>query len=405
MRTRILLSLITAALLAAPSAAMASFAHTVAPGESLTSIAATDGLSVAALAAANGISSTSELIAGSTVQIPPQGVAAPVPSSGSEPASVSVGAPASAESSSESSSPGGYLVQPGDTLSAIAARAGTTVAQLAAANGLDPNGLLLSGSVLRLSGSAASSGSSAGSGTEVPVTTSSVSSGSYRVQPGDTLTAIAARAGTSVAQLAVANGLDPNGILLAGSVLQLSGGSGTAVPVSNVTSASAEGQPVGAVAQGDPSSPPYPTPERVTASQVGAIASANGVSPSLADAIGWQESGFNNDLVSSADARGVMQILPGTWDWINRTPDRRLAPGARLGRRQRPRRRAAAALAAELHRRRPRDDRGRVLPGPLIRPALRHVLRHPGICEQRARPAPAVRRGLSRGCAFVGRRP
>ncbi|HEY8763495.1 MAG TPA: lytic transglycosylase domain-containing protein, partial [Solirubrobacteraceae bacterium] len=87
----------------------------------------------------------------------------------------------------------------------------------------------------------------------------------------------------------------------------------------STSTATAESQPVGSVAQGTASSPPYPTPERVTASQIGQIASANGVSPSLAAAIGWQESGFNNDLVSSADARGVMQILPGTWDWINRT--------------------------------------------------------------------------------------
>ena len=47
------------------------------------------------------------------------------------------------------SSGGGYIVQPGDTLSAIAARAGIRVAQLAAANGLDPNGLLLAGSTAR----------------------------------------------------------------------------------------------------------------------------------------------------------------------------------------------------------------------------------------------------------------
>jgi N-acetylmuramoyl-L-alanine amidase len=140
------------------------------------------------------------------------------------------------------------------------------------------------------------------------------------VAPGDTLSAIAARAGVSVAELAGANGLDPNGTLLAGDTLQLAGGSSTTVPVSASTStATAESQPVGSVAQGTASSPPYPTPERVTASQIGQIASANGVSPSFAAAIGWQESGFNNDLVSSADARGVMQILPGTWDWINRT--------------------------------------------------------------------------------------
>jgi soluble lytic murein transglycosylase-like protein len=59
----------------------------------------------------------------------------------------------------------------------------------------------------------------------------------------------------------------------------------------------------------------------VTAPQVGSIAAANGVPASLAAAIAWQESGFNNDLVSSADARGVMQILPGTWQWIQHTLD------------------------------------------------------------------------------------
>jgi N-acetylmuramoyl-L-alanine amidase len=40
------------------------------------------------------------------------------------------------------------------------------------------------------------------------------------------------------------------------------------------------------------------------------------VSPSLAPAIAWQESGFNNAMVSNANARGVMQVLPGTWDWV-----------------------------------------------------------------------------------------
>jgi LysM repeat protein len=299
MRMRIVLPLLAVASLAAPSFATAYFPHTITAGESLSSIAAADGLSVAELAAANGLSASSGLILGQTLQIPPQGVAV-----GSSAGPVSTGSP----------SAGSYLVQPGDTLSAIAERAGTSVAQLAAANGLDPNGILLSGSALQLSGSGASFNAA-------PVSTSSAGAGSYLVQPGDTLTAIAERAGTSVAQLAVSNGLDPNGILLAGSVLHLSGSgiSSTAVPVSTTSTASAEGQPVGAVAEGNPTNPPYPTPERVSAGEVGSIASANGVSPSLAEAIGWQESGFNNDLVSSADARGVMQILPGTWDWINRT--------------------------------------------------------------------------------------
>ncbi len=55
---------------------------------------------------------------------------------------------------------------------------------------------------------------------------------------------------------------------------------------------------------------------------------------SLAAAVAWQESGFDNSMVSTANARGVMQILPGTWSWINGN----LSSGAaqrELGRRQR----------------------------------------------------------------------
>ena len=52
---------------------------------------------------------------------------------------------------------------------------------------------------------------------------------------------------------------------------------------------------------------------------------------SLASAIAWQESGFNNSMVSGANARGVMQILPGTWTWIQSTLARRqLDPNSAL---------------------------------------------------------------------------
>jgi N-acetylmuramoyl-L-alanine amidase len=293
MHIRTILPLAAALSLAAPAAASAYFVHTVAAGESLSSVAAADGLTVDQLAAVNGLSSDSPLIAGATLSIPPQSVG-----STSTPEAVTTTAPVQAAPQTS----GGYVVQPGDTLSAIAARAGTTVASLAAANGLDPNGVLLSGASLTLSG--ASSVSSA-------VEAAPQMSSAYVVQPGDTLSAIAARSGATVAGLAAANGLDPNGILLSGSSLTLSGSSSA-----SATSATAAGQPIGAPAEGSSSAPPFPTPETVSASEVGSIASANGVSPSLAEAIGWQESGFNNDLVSSADARGVMQILPGTWSWI-----------------------------------------------------------------------------------------
>ena len=258
----ILLPLAAGVALAAPTAASANFLHVVSPGETLTSVAATDGLTVDQLAAANGISPYTQLVAGSTLGIPPQ--------SGPVTATTTSTTTTTTQATSTSSA------CDGDNDSDDAGCSGATTAAAAPASG-----------------------------------------GSYLVQVGDTLTAIAARAGMTVDSLAALNGLNPNNYLLSGTALKLAG---TVSPVSTTTSttgSAATSQPVGAAAEGSPSGPPYPTPERVSASQVGSIAAANGVSPSLADAIGWQESGFNNDLVSPADARGVMQILPGTWQWIN----------------------------------------------------------------------------------------
>jgi LysM repeat protein len=253
MRLQKMLLVLAAAALASPPAASADVMHTVMPGETLTGIATRDGLTVAALAAANGISPFTKLIAGSTLAIPPQG------------------APAStthATSTSPRTSTGSTSVCDGDA-DADDARCFTAGARFT---------------------------SSAG--------------GSYLVRPGDTLSGIAARAGTTVSALAALNGLNPRHYLLYGTVLRLP--AGTTTPTSSVGNS----EPVGAAAVGSLRAPPYPTPQRVTAGQIGSIAAANGVPPSLAEAIGWQESGFNNDLVSPAGARGVMQILPGTWNWI-----------------------------------------------------------------------------------------
>ncbi len=294
--------------LAAPSAASADFLHVVSSGESLTSVAAADGLTIDQLAAANGISPGTQLVAGTTLSIPPQGGSgAPAPSTptASTPAASASSDPdgdgdndSSGTTVATPTSSGSYVVQPGDTLSAIAARAGMSVDQLAALNGLSPNSFLLSGTTLRFAG-----------GTATPAAASPSSAGSYVVQPGDTLSAVAARAGMTIDSLAALNGLNPANYLVSGTVLRLGGAS--------ISGSAATSQPVGAAAEGTAGAPPYPTPEVLSASQVGSIAAANGVPSALADAIGWQESGFNNALTSSAGAVGVMQILPGTWQWIN----------------------------------------------------------------------------------------
>ncbi len=279
-----------------PAVASADYSHLVARGETLTSIAAADGLSISALAAANGLSPSSTLVAGTVLQIPPQSGSSASPTTNGQ----TVG----------TSSPGPYVVRLGDTLTSIAQRMGTTVSQLAAANGLNPNGVLVAGTKLNLSGGGAVSSdpdqdgdNDAGASGSAGVTSSA---GSYVVRPGDTLTSIAQRAGTTVAQLAAANGLSPNGVLVAGRALTVPQGG-----VASTTSGSSH-----SVSGTASSGGPYPTPETVSGSEIASIAGANGVPASLAQAIGWQESGWNNSEVSSVGAVGVMQIVPSTWQWI-----------------------------------------------------------------------------------------
>jgi LysM repeat protein len=288
----LVLTLTLAAAVWAPATASAAFQHVVAKGETLSSVAASDGLSISQLAAANGMSSASQLVAGSLLAIPPQDAAA-----GESAVSSSAAGSAPDTSSPVASSGGGaYEVQRGDTLSAIASRLGVSVDALAAANGLDPSNLLIAGTTLHAVGGSVSSSAT-------PAVSSS--GGGYVVQRGDTLSALAARLGVTVDALAATNGLDPSGLLISGTTLHAAGGSSAAPATTEMVSTSPSS---GSAAQ--------PTAQMVSSSDVGSIAASEGVPASLAEAIGYQESGFNNGMVSKTGAVGVMQIMPSTWNWI-----------------------------------------------------------------------------------------
>jgi soluble lytic murein transglycosylase-like protein len=110
------------------------------------------------------------------------------------------------------------------------------------------------------------------------------------VRPGDSLTAIATRHGTSVSTLARLNRLDPSRTLLIGTRLTL--------PQSSSPSAAAS-----------------PSASSIRAT-IDAIAIRYGVDPSLARALAWMESGFQQHVVSSAGALGVMQVTPASWDFV-----------------------------------------------------------------------------------------
>jgi peptidoglycan hydrolase-like protein with peptidoglycan-binding domain len=110
----------------------------------------------------------------------------------------------------------------------------------------------------------------------------------YVVAPGDTLTGIAARFGVSLAALARANRLDPARVLLIGTTLT--------VPPSYLDS----------------------TPTDVRA-KLDAWAARLGVDVHLVRALAWMESGFQPRVVSSVGARGVLQLLPESRQFVETT--------------------------------------------------------------------------------------
>jgi LysM repeat protein len=271
----------------APTTSVAAV-HTVAPGETLWGIALANNMATSAVANANGLSPEARVVAGTNLTIPSPGqapVRPVIPAPGIAPAPVASGG-------------GGYRVQPGDSLSAIAARQGIGLSALAAANGLRPNSWVISGSTLRLPapGSAPVTAPAA-QGAPEPM-------GAYKVRPGDTLSGLAAASRVPAAQMAYMNGLKPTARLIAGTVIKLPTGASinTSVPAPARTIV--------------PQAAPMASPGRLSAGQVGSLAAQSGAPSSLAAAIAWQESGFNNAMISPANARGVMQVMPGTWNWV-----------------------------------------------------------------------------------------
>ena len=201
-----------------------------------------------------------------------------------------------------------HTVQPGETLWSIATATGMSPSTVAAANGLSPDSHVVLGATIQIPSGTPASGTTAAPepvGDESGAGPAPAPLGGHTVLPGETLSGIAASAGVSVRELAWMNGVNPDGVLVAGTALKLPSGA-----------PGAQAAPAPVAPSQVPVASPNPTAGRVTSSDVGSIAASSGVPASLAAAIGWQESGFNNAAVSGANARGVMQITPGTWQWV-----------------------------------------------------------------------------------------
>lgn len=98
-----------------------------------------------------------------------------------------------------------YVIQPGDTLSGIALRFSTTTAVLASLNGISNPNLIYSGQTIR-----------------VPEEPAAGAARYYTIQPGDTLSGIALRFGTTAAALAALNGIGNPDLIYAGTTIRIS---------------------------------------------------------------------------------------------------------------------------------------------------------------------------------------
>jgi LysM repeat protein len=114
-----------------------------------------------------------------------------------------------------------------------------------------------------------------------------VASAVHVVRVGDTLTAIAAAHGTTIGALARANRIDPAKPIVIGQRLRL--------PVATASLVSAHID---------------------VRSKLDAWSARLGVDPHLVRALAWMESGFQTRIVSNAGARGILQTLPSTRQYV-----------------------------------------------------------------------------------------
>jgi LysM repeat protein len=174
--------------------AQGQIVHVVQRGENLFRISLRYGTTVDAIVAANHLSNRRLIHVGQRLIIPR-------------------GADNSAMPDRQAGTDSTYVVQRGDTLSAIALRYGVSVWAVVQASGLSSANLIYAGQRLIIPGSG----------------TAGATGSTYVVRRGDTLSAIARRFGTTAAALARLNGIANPSLIYAGQVLRLSG----AAPISS----------------------------------------------------------------------------------------------------------------------------------------------------------------------------
>jgi LysM repeat protein len=166
-----------------------------------------------------------------------------------------------------------HEVQPGETLSAIAARYGLSLEAIAADNGIENPNVIFAGQVLRVG---------PGEPAVAPPATRS-----HVVAAGEFLSTIARDHGVTLGELLEINHLPDANLIYVGQVLEVP-------PARNA---------------------PPPATRLETEAMIRAAADEFGVWQPLLLGLAWLESGWNQAMVSPVGAVGTMQLMPATAEW------------------------------------------------------------------------------------------
>jgi LysM repeat protein len=175
--------------------------YVVVAGDTLSELARDFGVATQALAEANGISDPDLILAGALLTV---GV-----SDGDGGESLVV-----------------HTVEPGETLSDVARRYGTSVAAIADANDITDVDRVISGSALRIGAASPApepEPATTTTTTPAPTTTTTAPAPTHTVADGESLASIAGLYGTSAATLAGLNEIDDPNRIVVGDVLELPG--------------------------------------------------------------------------------------------------------------------------------------------------------------------------------------
>lgn len=260
--------------------------------------------------------------------------------------------PQNTGTSQHAQAPGEITVAAGDSVWSLATKHGVTVTELMKANKIPAHAMVRPGDRLAIPGQQDEASETKPAQTEpAEKPESKAPTARHTIASGDTIWDLAAKHGVSVLELQEANGLTASSLLRPGQALKIPGSRSAPKADDAAHAPAAASAPEPAPKTKAPAAPKatskpavgdtfagrtYPQhvvdsankhhaelqrrdlpSQQAVQSMIRETAESMGVDPKLALAHAAQESGFQQGVVSPADAVGTMQVIPSAGEWAS----------------------------------------------------------------------------------------